>query len=537
MPDSDFFIRTEEIRPEEVLDYFVETEQDRSIINALKSRNPTILIGSRGVGKSFLLRVAEAELLASFENERVFPVYETFTKSSLILSTDKDRFQRWMIARVCSRIIRSLAKKGLITTMPSQYSILAGGPIRDGFEKTKIEAIAEAFETSWEHPSANIDVSSLPTVDTFKDAIEDICIELKISRIALFIDEAAHILLPEQQRKFFTLFRDLRSPYISCNAAVYPGVTSYGETFQPAHDATMLTIERDILASSYVTNMREIVEKQAESETLANIARNGQNFALLAYASSGNPRILFKTLGRAPRVNSIEVNEVIREFYRTDMWSEHSDLAEKYRGHKDIVDWGRNFIENYVLPEIQKKNEQYLAGDKKCTCFFWIHRDAPEPVKEAFRLLCYTGIVAEHSRGIKATRAEIGTRYAVNLGCLFSLEKVPTATAYDIAKNIDPRRMTEYGFNHSAYADIMKISHIHEEDMTDILMSQLSKDVNVLDITQWQKDSLKTLGINTVGDVVKATESSLQKAYYVGERRSRMMRNAAIAAVYEYLSG
>jgi hypothetical protein len=537
MRDSDFFIRTEEIRPEEVLDYFVETERDRQIINALKSRNPVILASSRGVGKSFLFRVAEAELLSSFEQDRVFPVYETFTKSSLILSTDKDKFQNWMLARICSRIIRSLAKKGLLITIPSQYSILAGEPTPPQLEKTKIEKIAEAFEASWENPTATIDVSSLPSVDAFKDAIEDICIELKIARVNLFIDEAAHILLPEQQRQFFTLFRDLRSPYISCNAAIYPGVTSFGETFQPAHDATMLTIERDILSSSYISNMREIVEKQADSKILANIAKNGQNFALLAYAASGNPRILFKTLNRAPKVNSSEVNEVIRQFYKTEMWSEHSNLAEKYTGHKTIVDWGRNFIEYYVLPEIQKKNEQYLLEDKKCTCFFWIHRDAPEPVKEALRLLCYTGIVSEHSTGIKATRSEIGIRYAVNLGCLFGFESVPTVKAYDIAKNLDPRRMTEYGFNHPAYTDIMKFSHIHEEDMTDVLINQLTKDIDVLDITQWQKDSLRSLTINTIGDVVKATESSLRKAHYVGEKRSRMMRNAAIAAVYEYLSG
>lgn len=537
MPESDFYIRTEEIKPEEILNYFVETGQDRQIVNALKSRNPVILIGSRGVGKSFLLRVAEAELLSDFEKERIFPVYETFTKSSLILSTDEDKFKHWMLARICARIIRALSKKGLLATMPTRYSILAGGSTSKPEEKTEIEKIVEAFEASWETPNNKIDVSSLPSVEDFKDAIEDLCNELNISRIALFIDEAAHILLPEQQRQFFTLFRDLRSPYISCNAAIYPGVTSFGETFQPAHDATILSIERDILTSTYVSNMREIVEKQADSNILANIARNGQNFAILAYASSGNPRLLLKTIARAPKVNSTEVNQVIREFYRTEMWSEHSDLAEKYTGHKAIIDWGRNFIENFVLPEIQKKNEQYLSEDKKCTCFFWIHRDAPEPVKEAFRLLCYTGIVSENARGIKATRAEIGTRYAVNLGCLFGQEKVPTVTSFLIAKNLDPRRMTEYGFNHPDYADIVKADYMREEDMTDVLRNQLLKDINVLDITPWQKDKLRSLGINTIGDVVKATESSLKKAYYIGDKRSRVMRNAAIAAVYEYLSG
>jgi hypothetical protein len=283
--------------------------------------------------------------------------------------------------------------------------------------------------------------------------------------------------------------------------------------------------------------MREIVEKQAGSDILANIARYGQNFALLAYAASGNPRILLKTLARAPKINSTEVNDVIREFYRTEIWAEHSVLAEKYTGHKKIVDWGRKFVENFILPETQKKNEVYLASDKKSTCYFWLHRDAPEPVKEALRILCYTGIVSEHARGIKASRSEIGTRYAVNLGCIFALEKVPTSSAFEIAKNLDPRRMTELGLNHPEYSEIVKEPHLPEIDVSDLLNTQMLKSIDVLDITAWQKDTLKSLKIYTIGDVLKATETTLQKAYYVGEVRSRVMRNAAIAAVYEYLSG
>src|SRR2546430_11908856 len=55
---------------------------------------------------------------------------------------------------------------------------------------------------------------------------------------------------PEQQRAFFTLFRDLRTAYLSCKAAIYPGVTAFGDTFQPAHDASMLVLDRDLLDRS-----------------------------------------------------------------------------------------------------------------------------------------------------------------------------------------------------------------------------------------------------------------------------------------------
>jgi hypothetical protein len=537
MPE--FFYRTEDIKPEEVLKYFVETKRDREIVDALKGRNPIVLAGSRGVGKSFLLRVAEAELTDFLSDDRVFPVYVTFNKSSLLNTTDPRQFQHWMLAKICARFVRALINRGMINVSPKTLSILTGQSGASLFEApTPIERIAAQFEDSWKEKTTAVDVSSLPTIEVFKDAIEDLCESLGLKRIAIFIDEAAHIFLPEQQRQFFTLFRDLRSPYFSCKAAVYPGVTSYGDSFQPVHDATMLTLDRDVLDREYVRNMREIVEKQAESALLRELERHAENFAILAYAASGNPRVLLKTLGRAYGVTATQTNEVIREYYRVDIWSEHSTLTDRYAGHRTLIDWGRQFIENDVLPDIQKKNAQYLEAERSSTCFFWIHRDVPEPVKEALRLLAYTGIVREHGTGIKATRGEAGTRYGVNIGCLFALEPVPTRTALPIARDLTPKRMSEFGVNHKAYKSLLDtVPTFTEPDVESVLRLQLEKSIGVLDITEWQREALKSLGLNTVGEVLHATETKLQEKKWVGEVRSRRMRNAAIAAVYEFLSG
>ncbi len=537
MPE--LFYRTEDIPPEEILRYFVETKRDREIVNALKARNPVVLAGSRGVGKSFLLRVAESELLTSASSDRIFPVYVTFSKSSLINTTDQLQFQHWMLAKICARLVRALSKGGLLGAAPASLSILTGQKHDTSVNAdTPMEKIAAAFENSWKQPVGAVDLEGLPTVEAFKDAIEDLCESLKLARFIILIDEAAHIFLPEQQRQFFTLFRDLRSPYISCKAAVYPGVTSYGDTFQPMHDATMIAFERDILNADYIMNMREIVEKQSSSELISDIARHGQNFSILAYAASGNPRVLLKTLSRAPRVSAQSTNEVIREYYRSDIWSEHSLLAEKYAGHRMLVDWGRKFLESEVLPDLKKKNDGYLQAEKASTCFFWIHRDAPQPVKEALKLLAYTGIVNEHASGIKATRAEVGTRYAVNLGCLFALESTPTTTALPIAQNLTPRRMSEYGANHPAYQSLLtEVPTFTEPNVADVLRSQLAKSIDVLDVAYWQRQGLRSLGLTTIGDVLNATEFKLQEISYVGEKRSRRMRNAAMEAVYEYLSG
>ncbi|MET3915946.1 hypothetical protein ABID97_002728 [Variovorax sp. OAS795] len=535
---ADFFFRTEDIRPEEVLDYFVENTRDRQLVDALKNRNPVVLVGSRGVGKSFLLRVAQKELADSFKSERVFPVYISFVRSSLLQSSDPDQFKHWMLAKICSSVLRALTREGLLGGIPKSIGLLAGGSTPATIESTKVEKIADAYEASWKQPNAAVSADGIPSLDDFKEALEDLSDELDISRFALLFDEAAHIFLPEQQRQFFTMFRDLRSHCITCNAAVYPGVTAFGETFQPVHDATMLSIDRDILSSDYVENMREIVQKQADASLLAQIAQYGQNFATLAFAATGNPRLLLKTIARCPKMNSQSVNDAIKEFYRTEIWSEHSTLSDKYVGHKPLIDWGREFIEGQVIPDIKGKNDSYLASDKATSAFFWIHRDAPELVKEALRVLAYTGIVVENAGGIKASRGEIGKRYVINLGCLFVHESSPTNSAVTIAHGLTPKRMTEYGATYPSFKKLTdQAAQITGAAMTLALSVQLDRPASVLDLTQWQLEKLTELGLNTVRDVLNAKEAKLKEANYVGDVRARRMRNAAIAAVLEYLSG
>ncbi len=534
---SDFFYRTEDIGPKDILKFLVETEADREAIDQLKGRNPTVLIGSRGVGKSFLMRVAEQELLSNHQESGVIPVFVTFVSSSLLRTADPDQFRHWMLARICTSILRTVRKLGLLASTPASANILAGLPA-DHSDTAKLEKLIKSYEESWKSPGQTVDAGAIPSVDDVKYALEDLAEEIGASRFALFMDEAAHIFLPSQQRQFFTLFRDLRSHCITCNAAVYPGVTSYGDTFQPTHDATMISVNRDISADGYIESMRQIVEKQADSKLLKNISKNRQNFATLAYAATGNPRILLKTVFSALDMSSSDINSVIRSFYRTDIWSEHSALSDKYSGHAPVIDWGRNFLEDVVLPDLKKKNDTYLGNERNSTAFIWIHREAPESVKEALRILCYTGVLTEHASGMRGTRSEIGTRYLCNLGCLFSLESNPATSSFAIAQALTPKRMSEFGANHSSYKSLID----KEGDLGDIqegfdLEEQLSKSNTVLDITPWQRSKLDALGLHTVGQVLDASEDKLKEAFYVGDKRARQMRNAALASVLEYLSG
>lgn len=528
---TDFKIRTETIKPTKILDYFVETQDDRKIVDRLKSDVPIVLVGSRGVGKSFLLRVAEAELKQEFHDRNVLPVYISFTQGSVLQLNNELEFYQWMLAKMCSAFLRSLKKQGICAPI----SILADN---DGDEEQYLSRLIKEFEQTWKVKGQNIDSSELPSIDEFKETIEDICEEAGLDSVNFFIDEAAHILRPAQQRQFFTLFRDVNSHCINCNAAVYPGVTSFGDNFQPIHDATFINLERDVASSGYVEYMRSIVEKQADSSLLGKIAKNMGNFSILAYSANGNPRVLLKTLALASSLSSRDVNKVVKEFYKSEIWEEHTLLSEKYNGFKAFIDWGRNFVEDVVLPEIKSKNDGYLVGDKKTSRFFWIHRDAPEVVKKSLNLLCYTGIITLHTEAVKATRSEVGTRYSVNSGCLLSLENIPVKTGFPLVKNNTIKRMSEFGANHQAYESLNPVANeFDSEAISQALEEQLDKPVEFLDLPGWLIGALRGLGMDKIRNVLDATEQEIQKAYYVGKVRSRYIKNEATSAVFEYLSG
>jgi hypothetical protein len=536
---DNFRFRTEDIPSSDILSLFVETVRDREAIDLLKSPIPAIVEGSRGTGKSFLMRTAEAELWEDYQSTRVVPIYVSFIKSSLIHTDDFKQFHHWMLAKTCAQIVRTLRKRGIASTNQASLDLLVGNYPGKG-SAPGIEELLKAYEESWRNPSVQVHSKDLPDVSDLKDILEDLAEQYELKRFCFFFDEAAHIFRPEQQRQFFTLFRDLRSPFITCNAAVYPGVTSYGDTFQPAHDANFFQLERDILHADYLSSMREIVEKQADSALISAIERNRGNFNVIAYAVSGNPRLLLKTVSQCPNMRSSDVDNVVKNFYRSDIWSEHSSLGDLYQGHKPLVDWGRDFIEKSVLPETKQKNDQRAKeGKSESTCYFWIHRDAPEPVQHALRLLAYTGIVQRGAAAVRGTRSELGTRYSVNLGCLFALEANPAKTANEIAKNLSIKRFTEFGASHDLYSPLSSgFSSIQDPDVLHAITGQMNRPIEELDITQWQIEKLKSVGISTVADVLNSNEEYLIKNIkFVGEVRARQIMNAANAAVLEYLSG
>ncbi|TYZ28970.1 hypothetical protein FZ041_06590 [Selenomonas caprae] len=531
---SELIFRTEELEDKQITDFYVSSEYEQNIVDKLKAPSPVLLVGSRGVGKSFLFKVSEIQLKRTFAESKILPVYVTLRSSPLIKDTTEEQFRYWIMARICAAVFRAVRKSGKISLL-SNASFLSDCNV--SLNTSEIDRVINEYEESWKGGERKISVEEIPNLDDFLDFIQDLCESFEIKRIVVFVDEAAHVFIPQQQRAFFTLFRDLRSPYIKCNATVYPGVTVYGDTFEPTHDAVVINLIRNIRENNYVSIMKEIVSRQVtDSKLLDNLSKNGENFSLLAYAASGNPRYLLKCVSMAEKMDSSAINKVFRDYFRGKIWAEHTKLADRFSGYKEFIEWGRDFLETEVIPKLRETNDKYLKDEvgKGTTLYFWVHKDAPIEVKESIRILEYSGLLYEDAEGIRATRSEVGTRYMVNIGCLLAAEAVPSTTGMDIIKKSDIRRMNEYGMTHASYK---RLEGCMIKNGSSVLMQHLAKNIDKLDLTEWQKKKMHEISIDTIGDVIQAKESDLKKAKFIADVRAKKIRNAAVAAVYEYLLG
>lgn len=95
---SELIFRTEELTNNQINELYVASEYEQGIVDKLEAPSPVLLVGSRGVGKSFLFRVSEIQMLQEFPDKKVLPVFLTFRKASLLKTTNPEQFQNWMLS-------------------------------------------------------------------------------------------------------------------------------------------------------------------------------------------------------------------------------------------------------------------------------------------------------------------------------------------------------------------------------------------------------------------------------------------------------
>lgn len=532
---SEAFIRTEDINPKEVKDFFVATDNDRDIIEALKGIQPLLLVGSRGTGKTMLLRVAEQELSEEFHKKKILPVFVNLATCNI---HDNNNLLRILISRTLIGLQHSLKSNGICLS-GSIFKPVTDIPVNPIVAKLETYITeTSCIQSNKEAIEINDELIQTDTANLL-EFLSELCEQFKIKRITFFFDEACQVFQPTQQRVFFDFFRSLRTFYVSCKAAVYPGIVTYG-TFQKFHDATVKRIERNITSDDYILQMRQMVKKHYPDD-YDNLIQQGELLNSIIYASSGNPRFLLKSINevflKSKKFNTQGVNTIIKDFYGTTIWSEHIKLGNIYSGHKDMIDWARNFIEDNVLEDIVKKNSD---SQGKKTVYFAISRNAPEVVRQAIKTLEYSGVISIHTEGTKF-RNEMYDRYEINLGIVILKEKQVTIQKRikEIVDNLSIKVFPNYGANSSSYNDYTHLKDIsrYEADYNEIMKEMMNKDISILDISSFLRSRLYDGGIHTIGEVLSKDELDLQNIPLIGPARSRKISNVVYNSILEYISG
>lgn len=114
-----FTLRTEDLSIEEISKFYVDTKHDRENVEFLKSNVTGLLIGSRGTGKTMLLKVAEKELLEKFELNRTLPVFVSFSSAALV-DNEEEKFKKWMLSKILFVLQGQLKELGLLKTIKEQ---------------------------------------------------------------------------------------------------------------------------------------------------------------------------------------------------------------------------------------------------------------------------------------------------------------------------------------------------------------------------------------------------------------------------------
>lgn len=555
--ESSIYLRSDDISVEDISSIYVDTVLDREYIEFLKEPTPGLIIGSRGTGKTMLMKMAMKEIDERFQEDKNIAVMVSFKKAALIQSiNDKYYFRQWMLSKVLFALKVKLKKLDISvssTLYEEYFDINSGEDIQERLGK-----LIKIFENSWKEKE-EIDIknvneiidlkggNAVSDVDYFEAFIQELCQSCGIKKIYIFFDEACHNFIPEEQREFFTLFRDLRFPNICCKAAVYPGITQYG-TLQKFHDVKYKRIERDILSHEYVRNMRTILQKRLNEEEYKALESQGEILDCLIYSSSGNPRLLLKSISIAlennKKFNKQNVQGIMKDFYRNDIWDDHTKLGELYKGHSQLIDWGRNFMENEVLKSTWEKNSKVLNDSNSGqTISFIVHKDSPIQVKKAISILEYTGIIYLDKENIRYHYG-LYNRYKINFGVVLSYEFRNSETGHvdpikrykQIVNNLDQIKPTSYGDRSKSYDDIDNLNFKEEDFNNELLSMILSREIKILDLSEFLILSMKSINIITIGDVLKADIENLKKAKGVATVRSAKIFNEAYSAAIEYIS-
>lgn len=388
-PDGDALnlgYRAEDLSPDELQQWTVLTERERSVLAKLESPGQRLLIGPRGSGKSTYLKLAYYDAL---KGQSVLPVYVNYSRS-ISLEPEFRRnpnalalFRQWLLAQIIAGAAAVLEEIGAVDVSPEDVASLSTA-----------ESMVTAIERRRLAEAPVTDFALTPTLQL----LERLAKRTGRKRVILLLDDAAHAFSSEQQREFFEVFGALKSRNVSAKAAVYPGVTSYTPRFHVGHDAQLVDVWLRPDDADYLQMMREVAQRRVSAEDFDKLLRREGVLDYLALASFGLPRtfillvsqVLEASDERRLTASKTLSDAAIGEAADTAL-KVFESLQDKLPRYRNFVAVGRELVDRSV-DAIREYNERRSEAAAPRATTILLQRPLAPEVERVLGFLEYAGV-------------------------------------------------------------------------------------------------------------------------------------------------
>lgn len=468
---------------------------EESIIKNLMAHGPILLKGGRGTGKSALMREASRRLGESPYNREVLGIY------------------------------LSLRHLPLLRTRGKEYEKELLKILSDKINEVSIKQFKIEFESVTEVYDMHNNLTNLA---------------LKIDkRIVLFLDDAAHIGREASLEEFFDIFRTLSSSKVSCKAAIYPGVTRFGNRFDIYNDATVIEIQRREGKPGFNELFQTIMETRFPKSKLEDVFVNELDIKkvsnFLGMAVVGNVRSYVKLCGTLfsngvyKGIGFNKISETLLEVSSDYYWPMIEEVKLKLGIYESLIEPAQEFVDIIYTQCGQKETT---------TCI--IHRDILLKANKLLEILEYTGFLSkrEASRGMKSGGR--GARYFVNLCNL--LEKVPgSRLTKELFEEWEGNKKEDIQFSKTGILgkfDFELTVTTNSNDESDLGILSLTVDklkksnVFPYGITDNKLELLQNNEFKTVNDLAKATDEEILSIEGIGEKTLERFKSVIGQAIW-----
>lgn len=583
-------IRAESLTQKDVGKFFVD-EAGESVYRLLDGEQ-YLIEGSRGVGKTMLMRYAETEADKNFLSEKILACYISFEDSlkierlKITNAAEYNPFLQWTMAKILKALLDKISSLGIDREEKEKISLINNlgkvfGTIHEiCLYKDLLGEYISIIETAQYKASEDIRklASKKLDVDTedmfkalnnpvvFKKFLEKFCEDNNLCRLVFLFDEAAHTLSEQQQEEFFSFMKGLRSPKIACKAAVYPGISSYGKDFDYGHDARVHHLDRKPEdKESYLSFFKKVLEKRTRKDRIwQKLNENQLVLEALIIACFGNPRHLFFLVDEMDELISRKkrLPKIIKNYVDQNLWKYYLGLEKRLERFKVPVATGYNFIINLVISSLRTQNNNWRKRKRsELSIYFAIENEIFDDLKNMLGVLVYAGILSE--RGQQSIgKNKYGKVYAVNTAVCISEnvlreDKLTGGTLKGEINKLNKQRVKIYYkgtkeitemISVLAKGDVLTCPSCREERRREwkicpyctkpyakeeSLYEKLRQHpVDYLPIGERLKDRVKEK-FDTIGQILDASEKEVDEIYYVGTVRVRIIKTAAI----EYMAG